>query len=361
MGYYSEVQKGNVESSMVLAVPRSVSSALSKALSMSPDFGLYIFQPFYTSDEKTTELDNYIRKAQTDKAATPQDPLKVIMKVMAESVNGQRFQQLMRHSKNICTLLRDPQSQALSAFRAYNELPSGQNMNAAELKKLGEMRNCDTLHEYIVTPWKHMEKDIAQLEKRTRDYGTPNWVVLDGDIMRAAPERTLKQLCQRFGISYSPRMLEGWKQGEDKTVGIAGKNYSRNWLARVQQSSGLKKPTCMTPRLEDFAPRVRQRIEHNLVIYTRALAHEETLAPTSQELRHMIDSEGFHHTCPVACYAMAATGLQSSAALRMQTLRKIRDEEPAYASSYAIIDKTLGVFVGSGASPVAARYASARR
>lgn len=343
MGFYKDVDEGLVQSTMVLAVPRSVSSALAKALSTSPDFGLYIFQPFYLSKEPAEELDNYIRDAQADKGSTRDNPLKVLMKVMAESVSGQRFHHMMTHSDNICTLLRDPQSQALSAFRAYYEKQARKDTDEQELKTLKQVRSTRLLRNYIVTPWEHMEKHVRQLENHhAGGRQEQRWVVLDGDILRASPEPLLKRLCSRFGITYSPHMIEGWKEEEDKTVGIRGKYYSRNWLGRVQQSTGIKQPSSMTPRLEDFSKAVRAQIEQNLKTYVRLLAHEQTLAPSPDDMKTLMKDEGFHLKCPVSCYALVSVWPEDTAHTRDATLAKIRAEKPEYVSSFDIIDKTLG-------------------
>ena len=262
---------------------------------------------------------------------------------MAESLSGQRFHHLMTHSENICALLRDPQSQALSAFRAYWGKPSGTNVNDEEIKSLKAMRTTKYLKDFIVTPWENMKRHVHQLEHKTaQNEHSPRWVVMDGDAVRSAPEQSLKRLCFKFDITYSSKMIDGWNEEENKTVGMAKQRYRRSWLGRVQQTNGIKKPTSMTPRLEDFSQPVRAQIKKNLITYIQILAYEQTLAPSPNEIIQLMKNEGFHQTCPIACYALVSIWPDEIAEKRDHTLATIRAEKPEYSSSFDIIDRVLG-------------------
>ena len=324
---------------MVLGVPRSASSMLARALATSRDIDAHIFQPFYEQDDES-DLDKKLQEAKGEREPTPDRPFRVLLKIMAESLTGQRFTHVARHTENVVVVLRDPQSQFLSTCRAIWQLPSGKASYAAEVASFKRVQMKDhkgILENYIVTPWQRMENHVAQLQN-LQEIGGPTWCVVDGDALRAAPSHTLRAMCTHFGMGYTSAMVHSWSRSGEKTVGLQDDRYKKSWLGRVQHTTSIHKPTLMTPRLEDLSGSVRPQVEANLRIYVKLLACNRRALPSKKQLESMM-RHGFAETSPIACYSLAA--ISHDEAQRNAVLASIRERMPDYVSSYDLIDATL--------------------
>jgi len=308
---------------------------------MSPGVGLYIFQPYYNGNP-LKNFQQSLENAKTKLKASPEKPLHVVLKVMAESVGGHRWRQMMVHARNVGVTIRDPQSQALSAIRALYQVRSGQPMTMEEKAGLKQIKMRGHIRHYVQTPWQNIRTHVDQLTSyhgRGAAYGQ-RWHVIDGDLMRMASRAMLRRVAESFRVPYTPAMLSGWRDGENKIVGSEHYSKSPFWLRRVQVSDRLKSPSFMTPTLDDFSASMRAQVESNLATYVRVLSRSPSLV-TPFEMCRLMDTRGYHVTCPVSAYAMTALWPDRFRVMQASTLDKIRDTMPDYEKSFDLIDRQV--------------------
>jgi len=337
MSFYQALRAGTIQATLIVAIPRSVSSALALSLSLSPDIDLHLYEPFYEIKRPTRLWGRVLDRQAEKKSATVEKPLRFVMKALANTVSAPRFRNLINHSERICTLVRDPQSQALSALRAIHENPSGEEASIGELRRLKwrDEINHD-VKKYIIKPWQSMKSHLDALSASLEEQR--NWCVVEGDLIRVNPETALKRLCEGLHMAYSDEMVNGLDGAHEKTVGLQERGYGESWVGRAQYSKTLEKPTAMTPSLENFSDGVRPHIEANLRIYVWALSSAHALKPQPDELKTLMREGGFHLTCPIACYTLARLWPDAVADERARVLTGIRKELPQYVSSFDIID-----------------------
>jgi hypothetical protein len=338
MQLYSDVRDGNVKISIVLSLMRTVGSALGKALSHSSDIGLYIYQPFYYDGAGLTkeEIDVALAKAKQVRKVTPKKPLHVLMKIMADGIDGQRFYNVLKHTNSICVTVRDPQSQLLSIYRSLNDMPSGQSISRADYDLIANDKT--NMDNYTYSLWKAQKARLSQIKRFNHDNPDleKNWCVVDGDLLRSLSEPVLRATADCLSIRYSSQMRKDWNESNKNIVGLESGRYATSWIDRVRNTSGLKQPTFMTPRLEDFHPDIRISIERSLRVYVWALAQCPPIVGSSQ-LAQLVE-KGFHFTSPLACYT-AISLLPNDNPNLGRYLIQIRDELPEFESSYKIISQ----------------------
>ena len=88
--------------------------------------------------------------------------------------------------------------------------------------------------------------------------------VLDGDALRADPETSLRRLCDRLGLAFTPRMLR-WPAGPKPFDGV----WAPHWYAAVHRSTGFEAPDAPLPPL---GGRYAALAEAGMPSYERLLA-----------------------------------------------------------------------------------------
>ncbi|MCB1554210.1 MAG: hypothetical protein KDJ14_10435 [Xanthomonadales bacterium] len=79
-------------------------------------------------------------------------------------------------------------------------------------------------------------------------------IVIDSGAFLAAPEAHLRQLCERLGLDFDPRMLR-WPQGPRDTDGV----WAPHWYASVWASTGFEPAREHPPELDAHAESVAAR------------------------------------------------------------------------------------------------------
>jgi len=100
----------------------------------------------------------------------------------------------------------------------------------------------------------------------TRLQGAPP-PVIDSDAVLAAPERTLRALCEALSIPFDPAMLS-WPPGGRETDGV----WAAHWYASVETSRHFAPPRAPRPLPDHLAPLARACRPHYDALAAHTLA-----------------------------------------------------------------------------------------
>jgi hypothetical protein len=156
----------------------------------------------------------------------------------------------------------------------YQKHMAQHNLEGCDLGWIKDVRNCLLIRDpkYVIDSYRKrfpVENErllgylqqieiLSILEKQTGK--TPP--ILDAKDILQHPESMLKQLCNRFRIDFSDRMLS-WPAGKRDSDGV----WAPHWYSRVEQSTG-------------FMPYQEKEIQLNddlIPIYKKCMVHYNTL------------------------------------------------------------------------------------
>ncbi|MFA6262576.1 MAG: hypothetical protein WC760_14005 [Bacteroidia bacterium] len=132
--------------------------------------------------------------------------------------------------------------------------------------------------------FKNLAEEVGYFEEQGRDY-----VVLDTTDLRAAPEKELRELCSRIGISFSPKMLE-WGQEPIDFHTEQTQQSEKLWYDTLFASTKINPPTEISPTLSMFPKFMQDYLkDDNLFIY----AHLSQKKILKNELKHELNEQEF--------------------------------------------------------------------
>lgn len=345
MSLYSDVRDGRIKLSLILSLPRTVSTALTRSLAVSASVDGYMMQPFDDSEMETNSARNNMRTIQKyaeqvrAEQGTPEgEPVHLLLKDMAYSFSTRRMRNLARHCDNVVVLLRDPHFQAFSHLKALSKLDGKAPVTKTNLHKF-KMEGSDA-EAFFTDQWEHMEDLVQVLEDEHLKSGGFNLTIVDGDIIRAFPYRTLEQLSERMGIEYTDAMVDGWSPSGQQEKDMK-EHFSNAYMGRSTSTRSMKPPDYKPPPLMEFPIKVRPHVENALASYTEILAGAQTLRPTAEEFAEAAErSDGqrlmstFDRACPITTYAHLATSGEDVD----EVLTRLRRANRAHKDAFTVID-----------------------
>lgn len=219
MSYHNKltnmIESGDLSLIHVEAVPRSISTALSRALSESDTPTIYVNEPFNRMKHDIEDASARILEA-VDQSARPEDlPLTVVSKNMARNISRPIFSELMDISQGIVWSIRDPHVQISSLItRIANDLefePGADKLRQEDLTDEQIRKASDFLESgpkstgFSKTSWFDMGEHYSQLNADVAS------VVIDGAMLTTDPETVLQNAARRLGLVFSSRMISGWQ------------------------------------------------------------------------------------------------------------------------------------------------------
>lgn len=246
---------------VLLAPPRTSSTAVARMFWEQPSVGYYAHEPF-----EVTYYDHAPLPAVAAKLDAPLDVRELkgepanyggsslVIKEMPYQV-GERFLLLARlATRPLVFLLRNP----------------CQNI-ASRMEKKQETGD-SPVFPHIETGW---ELVAAQIDL-ARDNGVP-FVVVDTNELRNNPEPILWQLFERLDLPFSKEMLT-WQALPDVELDNLGGRH-RHLYRRVLESDGLQPALEPVPGVDFFPDEggLRAHVERCLLIYKRLLATNERI------------------------------------------------------------------------------------
>lgn len=249
---------------VVLAPPRTSSTAMARLFWEQPAVGYYSHEPFEVTYYDDAPLGEVVDKLEQplDVRGLKGDPASVggdalVVKEMPYQV-GDNFPVLAGlATRCLLFLLRDPCQNIASRIEMKEEVGDS------------------PLFPLIETGWELVARQVDQ----ARAAGVP-FMVVDTNEMRNNPEAILSQVFGRLGLPFSAEMLS-WKSLPDIDLDNLGGRHSHLYR-RVLESTGLQPALEPIPGVDFFPDEggVRAHVERCLTIYRSLLAVDERVSAT---------------------------------------------------------------------------------
>lgn len=98
-------------------------------------------------------------------------------------------------------------------------------------------------------------------------------VVIDGEQLRAAPERVLRRYCDAVGIAFDQQMLR-WQSGPLRNWQSHEADAQTRWHGTLERSAGFIATTTPPQEMQfDFTPAEWHMVDHAMVIYEEIQRH----------------------------------------------------------------------------------------
>jgi len=234
---------GTVELISVIAVPRSISTALGRALNETPGNSVFVNEPFNRNNRSIEVASSKIvelirRNPNTD------TPLTVITKNMATYLEQAEYEELEGVSKATIWSVRDPLVQIASlATRMANDIAVENGaavISQAELEPyIDQVTNTlidsDISKDFSRTGWQSIGDHFKSRDTRLK------FAVVDGGQLVSNPDEVLGSACERIGLVYDSRMVSGWGSGY-VNVNTGTSRYSTEenaWTSQAAKSDGI--------------------------------------------------------------------------------------------------------------------------
>ena len=252
---------------LLVAPPRSASTALARVFWRHPAIGYYCHEPFNLVYHGALGVEK-AGHALTAAALEPASPAGeargscLLVKEMTFQV-GEHFDSLAAlTSKPVVFLVRDPRLTIASRRRKRQE--GGQDpsfpLNESGWADLDtQIRSCQTL-------------------------GVP-YLLLDASDFRNHPENLVEALFGRLDLDFSEELL-AWSPATHQTLGALGTEQS-HWYQRVLTSERVEPATEQPPDVDSFPERggLRSHVAECLGIYRRLLEDPNRLTPQKSVLQ----------------------------------------------------------------------------
>lgn len=348
---HDAVEAGDVEITLVVGAPRTVTTALTGALAQSDAVGVeHVFHENFT-DIVYSKMQKFLQTPH------PNRPQHIVIKEMSpcDSIG-----ELMSLSKHVIFTGREPLQHAMAKHpKKTDKARTMQNVSLSDLhkaepeeydlptetKQFGELRgrfNDSALHhtaEWLQVALEKYEKDGLEVS------------VVDGDVFRMMPETVLQQLSAKSGIPYDDRMHANW-QGVHRT--------SRdNWCKTYRKSRAIMRPKQVTPFVEGTYDTLNYTDPHDSHMMLMASGH--TIWPEANDydgssLEQVLTTMGEQceiddHTMmrfddmepPTAYMYVASFPAENDAERQTKThyLNGLRDRHPEHSPAYDMTDNWL--------------------
>lgn len=249
----SLVEEERVSMVNMVAVPRSISTALGRALNESDTRSIFINEPFNRNNQSLEVATKHILGVVLPELDDNDSKLTVITKNMATYLGEKEFYHLDKIATGNVWSVRDPLIQIGSlAIRMANDslVENGADTITtdeiwARIDRVTDLlANSDTSTNFSRTGWKSISQHfLAQ---------TAPSVVIDGSDLSAQPKRVLKVASELLGLDYSDRMATGWRANYvNINIGTSRFDTESNaWTGHAATSDGITMTNRMPMDLE---------------------------------------------------------------------------------------------------------------
>lgn len=249
------------------AIPRSISTALGRALNEASDRSVFISEPFNRRKYDLEAAAGHILNVTDKIEKTKNNPLTVITKNMARNLTTDILREWMPICSGVVWSIRDPRVQIASLVtRIANDLAyepgadriKQQDLTSENIKAVSDfLEDGPVSKDFSKTSW----EDIG--EHFRSGYQPKRSIVIDGGMLIDNPEKVLKKACDILDLQYSPNMIEGW-EGEfiNVNTGYNDKltDTTHAWTKEAAQSRGIIKAAREPIPMERLTPSLRTHI-----------------------------------------------------------------------------------------------------
>lgn len=211
----SYVQDGSMRIVHVEAIPRSVSTALARALSETEGPSVYVNEPFNRMKYDIEAASGHILDAAEPALRAADQQLTVVTKNMARNLSLPILRELVDVCDGVAWSIRDPRVQISSLLtRIANDLAhepgadiiKQEELTAEQIKAASDfLESGPKSTNFSKTSWADIGKHFSEGTYPERS------VVIDGGELTTDPHRVLTGACSKLGLRFSSRMIEGWQ------------------------------------------------------------------------------------------------------------------------------------------------------
>lgn len=260
MGNFERLQ-GQVEDGVlrmvhIEAVPRSVSTALARAINEFEGQSVYVNEPFNRYQRDVDVAAGHILAATDPITRTSDEPLTVVTKSTSRNLSPTNFRDWMSATDGVVWSVRDPLVQIGSLVTRYaNDIfvePEADVLKQHDLTP----EHIAAANEFLLTGSANSATSANHPE--SRDYSKTSWadigahfrsghqpdksIVIDAEAFTDRPDEVLTRACGRLGLRYTDRMVDGW-EGEVINANT-GYNQGRDpselaWTNHAVTSTGI--------------------------------------------------------------------------------------------------------------------------
>lgn len=241
---------------LILAPPRTGSTALARCFWQHPDFGWYVHEPFdlvfhHGAPERHARETLAAPQRVSDSATGG-----VVIKEMTFQVTVPAQLDVLLEHANLPVLipLRDPR---LAIWSRMKQLADSQQRREFSRAQAG---------------WRPLLDAIRHLQGR----GFPH-VSIDMHEVREDPERGLARVCRQLGIM--EHAMGQWASTSVDAVGQLGDEQAA-WYRQVLTTDQLLPETAGPPDINAFPPSMRSIVEEAVAIYEGVTSHTHDLETT---------------------------------------------------------------------------------
>jgi hypothetical protein len=225
------VRERHGEVLLIVAPPRTASTALARVLWNHPAIGFYSHEPFEPTYYRGAAVEDAVALLE---APAPVGELggrgtgrALLVKEMTFQV-GEAFPLLAGlATKPIVFLVRDPRLSIASRMRVLRRA------GRPEVFPLRE------------SGWEDLERQLAHVREQGIEH-----LVVDATRLRAVPIRVVPGVLERLGLSYDPALLT-WRSSQATGLSIVS-GEGDPFYEHVLESSGLEAPVEDVPALDEF-------------------------------------------------------------------------------------------------------------
>lgn len=247
MEAFTELQEhiddGSMRLIQMVGVPRSMSTALGRALNETDQPSIYVNEPFNRDNSDPGQAARFILDACKISEKSEDGQLVVITKNMASYLDTEAFKLLDSLAGGTILNVRHPLIQIGSLLtRIVNDIfigPGEAGIGQDGLKPYVN-RACDFLMEspksrnFSKTGWQALGTHASCEPRSSR-------LTVDGDQFVGNPVDCLKSVCQHLGLTYGPSMIDGWSKGFVNVINRDVPDETRRsaWTQTVANSTGV--------------------------------------------------------------------------------------------------------------------------
>lgn len=261
-----QVSDGMLKIVHIEAIPRSVSTALGRALSETEEPSVYINEPFNRRKYDMNAAAGHILEVTEPLTHSSDKRLIVVTKNMARNLSVDILREWLPICDSVVWSIRDPLVQIASLLtRIANDLAYEPGADRITQEELGEHMEavCSFLEDgpvsknFSKTSWADIGDHFRSVHHLRRS------VVVDGGELTAHPGEVLSMVCEKIGLKFSPRMVEDWR-GNFINVNTG---YNANltdethaWTKEAATSTGIMTASRPALKLEELPLSLRNHI-----------------------------------------------------------------------------------------------------
>ncbi len=239
----NRVENGTIRLLQIVGVPRSMSTALGRALNEIDTESVYVNEPFNRENTSINTAAAFILDACRIIEPVGNSPLTVVTKNMASYLGHDDFEALESVSVATIWSVRDPLIQIGSLLtRIVNDLhvrPGADEIKQSDINPYLEsacsflIHSAKSIH-FSKTGWSSIKEHFQTAPQATRR-------TIDGTHFAADPHTVLSAVCAQLSIGYNTTMVEGWSGQFINVINRDDENETVNsaWTKTVAGSAGI--------------------------------------------------------------------------------------------------------------------------